>query len=117
VSALVDPADRSNDNYSTIVDHPAVFGKSAISPEAWGPVWEDVRDFIDRCVNKGEACYRKDDLLLYRRGPRGRFVEKYQHLELHPPVGHGNRQGAGHVQPDHGDDRGSPGAETARDPA
>jgi signal transduction histidine kinase len=40
-------------------------------------VWESVSGLIDRCLNEGEACYRKDDLLLYRRGPRGHFVEKY----------------------------------------
>jgi hypothetical protein len=71
------PIDRSNDNYSAIVDHPALFGKSANSPKAWGPVWESVNDLIDRCLNDGEACYRRYDLLLYRRGPRGHFVERY----------------------------------------
>jgi hypothetical protein len=40
-------------------------------------VWEGVSGLIDRCLYEGEACYRKDDLLPYRRGPRGHFVEKY----------------------------------------
>lgn len=54
-----------------------LYGQSAKVKEAWGPVWEGVSDLIDRCLTLGESCHRIDDLLLYRRGPRGYWVEKY----------------------------------------
>ncbi|WWD18861.1 hypothetical protein CI109_103316 [Kwoniella shandongensis] len=54
-----------------------MFGRSAKSPEAWGPVWDGVASLIDRCLSVGEPCFREDDLLLYRRGPRGHYIEKY----------------------------------------
>ncbi|OCF72550.1 hypothetical protein I204_06932 [Kwoniella mangroviensis CBS 8886] len=66
-----------NDNYAQIVDHPHMWGRSARVKEAWGPVWDSVSHLIDRCLSAGEPCYREDDLLLYRRGPKGYWVEKY----------------------------------------
>ncbi|WWC91472.1 uncharacterized protein L201_006418 [Kwoniella dendrophila CBS 6074] len=66
-----------NDNYAQIVDHPHMWGRSAMVKEAWGPVWDGVKHLIDRCLEDGEPCYREDDLLLYRRGPKGYWVEKY----------------------------------------
>ncbi|WVQ94591.1 hypothetical protein IAU59_001671 [Kwoniella sp. CBS 9459] len=66
-----------NDNYAHIVDHPRMYGRSAKVKEAWGPVWDSVYHLIERCLKEGEPCYREDDLLLYRRGPSGYWVEKY----------------------------------------
>ncbi|OCF32334.1 hypothetical protein I316_06002 [Kwoniella heveanensis BCC8398] len=66
-----------NDNYAHIVDHPMMYGRSAKVKEAWGPVWDSVYHLIQRCLEEGEPCYREDDLLLYRRGPSGYWVEKY----------------------------------------
>ncbi|WVF67026.1 hypothetical protein IAT40_001769 [Kwoniella sp. CBS 6097] len=66
-----------NDNYAHIVDHPRMYGRSAKVKEAWGPVWDSVYHLIERCLTEGEPCYREDDLLLYRRGPSGYWVEKY----------------------------------------
>ncbi|WWC73350.1 uncharacterized protein I206_107317 [Kwoniella pini CBS 10737] len=66
-----------NDNYAHIVDHPLMWGRTAKAREAWGPVWEGVSHLIDDCLTLGEPCYREDDLLLYRRGPKGFWVEKY----------------------------------------
>ncbi|WVW79173.1 hypothetical protein I302_101139 [Kwoniella bestiolae CBS 10118] len=54
-----------------------MWGRSAKVKEAWGPVWDGVSHLIDRCLTAGEPCYREDDLLLYRRGPKGYWVEKY----------------------------------------
>ncbi|WVR03014.1 hypothetical protein IAU60_000003 [Kwoniella sp. DSM 27419] len=54
-----------------------MYGRSAKAKEAWGPVWDGVSGLIDRCLQFGENVYREDDLLLYRRGPRGHWVEKY----------------------------------------
>jgi hypothetical protein len=67
----------SNQRYSEIVNHPGVFGKSAKIKEAWGDVWEGVSHLVRRCMDRGEACHIKDDLLLYRRGQRGHYIEKY----------------------------------------
>lgn len=54
-----------------------MFGTSAKAKDAWGPVWDDVYPIIERCLAFGESCHFQDDLLLYRRGPTGHFVEKY----------------------------------------
>ncbi|KAK8845645.1 hypothetical protein IAR55_006361 [Kwoniella newhampshirensis] len=66
-----------NDNYAQIVDHPLMWARSARAKEAWGPVWEGVTELIERCLSLGEPCYRENDLLLYRRGLKGHWVEKY----------------------------------------
>ena len=68
---------NSNQHYTQIVHHPAKFGASAKAEDAWGPVWNDVLPVIKRCYEFGESCHFQDDLLLYRRGPTGHFVEKY----------------------------------------
>lgn len=67
----------SNQHYTQIVNHPLMFGKSAKVKEAWGPVWDGVYHLIDRCLRFGEPTYKEDDLLLYRKGPLGHFVERY----------------------------------------
>lgn len=69
--------DNSNDHYAQIVDHPQMFGKSAMRNDAWGPVWEGVQPLIDLCLTQGQPCHHEDDLLLYRRGPTGHYVERY----------------------------------------
>ena len=57
--------------------HPQVYGRSANIPEAWGPVWHGVKHLIRACIDQGRAHFVENDLLLYRRGPRGHYVEKY----------------------------------------
>lgn len=40
-------------------------------------MWDGVYHLIDRCLTLGEPTYKEDDLLLYRRGQRGQFLERY----------------------------------------
>lgn len=65
-----------------------MFGTPASVKDAWGPVWNDVLPTINRCLTLGEPCHFEDDLLLYRRGPSGHFVEKYHTWSFVPLFGY-----------------------------
>jgi signal transduction histidine kinase len=77
IAEILQQLTSSNQHYAQIVHHPAKFGTSAKAEDAWGPVWDDVVPVIKRCFEFGESCHFQDDLLLYRRGSTGHFVEKY----------------------------------------
>lgn len=65
-----------------------MFGKSAKVKEAWGPVWDSVYHLIERCLDDSEPCFFENDLLLYRMGSRGHFIEKYHTWSFVPIYDH-----------------------------
>ena len=77
-----------------------MYGQSARVKEGWGPVWNNVRELIDRCMVYGEACHRENDLLLYRKSPSGNYLEKY-HTWSFVPIRDVNNQVIGMYNPTH----------------